>query len=342
MRIIIPSIQVPFIFGGAQLMTDGLRKALINHGHEVEVIRFPFKFSPESYLSELMDFCQHNNFEEFNGYYVDQVIALQFPAYYVQHPNKTLWLMHQHRTVYELYDMQNKTSELQSLRKKIIECDTKELSSFNGHFSMCQNVSNRLLKYNGISSQPVYHPPANADSFTQKVSEDYIFCPSRLEALKRQDLLIKALKYTKTNVKVIIAGDGGQLNVYQQLAESLGVSHKLRFLGHISEQEKVLFYAHSLGVFFGPYDEDYGYITLEAMLSSKPVITCSDSGGPLEFVVNNETGFITDPEPEQIAEKMDFLFNNKLKAKALGEHGREHYDTKGICWDNVVKKLVGN
>lgn len=341
MRILIPSIHVPFICGGAQLMTGGLQKALINHGHEVEVIRFPFKFSPETYLSELMNFCQKNNFEEFNGYYIDQVIALQFPAYYVQHPNKTLWLMHQHRAVYELYDMQNKTNELQSLRKKIIELDTKELADFNQHFSMCQNVSNRLLKYNGIASQPVYHPPVNADKFYNEPSENYIFCPSRLESLKRQDLLINALQYTKTNVQVIIAGDGGQLNVYQQLAENLNVSHKLRFVGYITEQEKILFYAHSLGVFFGPYDEDYGYITLEAMLSSKPVITCVDSGGPLEFVINSETGFITDPLPEQIAEKMDFLFNNKLTAKVLGEQGREHYETKEICWENVVDKLVG-
>ena len=45
-------------------------------------------------------------------------------------------------------------------------------------------------------------------------------------------------------------------------------------------------YAHSLGVIFPAVDEDYGYVTLEAMLSSKPVITCADSGGPLEFVVD--------------------------------------------------------
>lgn len=342
MRILIPSVQVPFIFGGAQLMTDGLQKALIKHGHDVETIRFPFKFSPESYISQLMDFCENNNFEEFNGYYIDQVIALQFPAYYVQHPNKTLWLMHQHRAVYELFNKQNKTSELNNLKTKINLYDTRNLASFNQRFSMCQNVSNRLLQYNGITSKPLYHPPANAGNFTVRESQSYIFCPSRLESLKRQDLLIEALKYTKTNVQVIIAGDGGQKTVYKQLAERIGVSNKLRFIGHISEQEKILFYAHSLGVFFGPYDEDYGYITLEAMLSSKPVISCTDSGGPLEFVLNNETGFIVEPNPEQIAAKMDFLFNNKVKAKELGQHGREHYEAKRICWDDVVENLVGS
>ena len=40
----------------------------------------------------------------------------------------------------------------------------------------------------------------------------------------------------------------------------------------------------ALGVIFPPLDEDYGYVTLEAMLAAKPVITCTDSGGPLEFV----------------------------------------------------------
>jgi glycosyltransferase involved in cell wall biosynthesis len=340
LKIIIPSVQVPFIFGGAQIMTQGLADALVTHGHEVEVIRFPFKFSPESYLETSMNYCLANDFHNFNGHEVDKVIALQFPAYYVQHPNKVLWLMHQHRAVYELYEQQVKTPELINLRKTIIDNDGLELHKFNKRFSMCQNVSNRLEKFNGIDSEPVYHPPANAKLFFSAQEENYIFCPSRLESLKRQDLLIKALQYTKSPVGVIIAGEGGQLNVYQQLVEKLGVGHKVRFVGHITEQEKILYYARSLAVFFGPFDEDYGYITLEAMLSSKPVITCRDSGGPLEFVVNGETGFVVKDEPQQIAERIDFLHSNKSKACELGENGLRHYCEKNISWHNVVQKLL--
>jgi glycosyltransferase involved in cell wall biosynthesis len=97
-----------------------------------------------------------------------------------------------------------------------------------------------------------------------------------------------------------------------------------------------------LAVFFGPFDEDYGYITLEAMLSSKAVITCSDSGGPLEFVEESETGFVVEPEPEQIAERIDYLYSNPSKARDMGRAGRAAYATKNISWEHVASQLLGD
>jgi glycosyltransferase involved in cell wall biosynthesis len=93
-------------------------------------------------------------------------------------------------------------------------------------------------------------------------------------------------------------------------------------------------------VFFGPQDEDYGYITLEAMLSSKPVITCTDSGGPLEFVKDEETGFVVEPDPVRIAEKIDWLYTQKKKAREMGQAGRQAYQKKNINWNSVVDTLL--
>jgi len=104
MNILIPSLHTPFITGGADLMTTGLEKALMEHGHKTDIVRFPFNFCSNRFISELMDYCICQDFESFNGIVIDKVIALQFPAYYVQHSDKTLWLMHQHRAAYDLYD----------------------------------------------------------------------------------------------------------------------------------------------------------------------------------------------------------------------------------------------
>ncbi len=342
MKIIIASIQVPFIDGGSVLMTQGLKKALIKFGHQVEVVTIPFKFTPVEYIDDLIDFWKNQDFNNFNGHHIDMVIALQFPAFYVQHKNKVLWLMHQHRSVYELYNENIATLEDKNLKEKIKKTDIQEFLKIDKRFSMCQNISNRLLKYNNITSTPIYHPPYREDKFYCEDSYNYIFCPSRLEELKRQDLLIKAMQYTKTDIVVIIAGDGGQKDNYENLIKSLNISHKVKLIGYISQEEKETYYARSLGVFFAPYDEDYGYITLEAMLSSKPVITCKDSGGSLEFVIDNETGFITQPDPKIIAQKLDWLYSNKKEAKMLGENGLKIYKEKNISWDNVVKKLLGN
>jgi len=339
-KILIPSIQVPFISGGSVLMTNGLKDALIRHGHQVEVVTAPFKFFPESYIENLIDFWKKQDFENFNGHDIDMTISLQFPSYYAQHPNKVLWLMHQHRAVYELYNKTDVQKDLKKLKQTIHENDTKYLSSYKKRFSMSNNVTNRLKRFNNIDSTPLYHPPYGFENFYNESDYGYIFCPSRLETLKRQDLLIEAMQYTKTPLKAIIAGEGGQKHTYQSLVEKYNLKDKVRLIGHITDEEKYAYYARSLAVFFAPFDEDYGYITLEAMLSSKPVVTCSDSGGPLEFVIDGETGFITEADPKQIAEVLDKLYANKNKAKLLGENALQYYISKNISWDNVVDTLL--
>jgi glycosyltransferase involved in cell wall biosynthesis len=114
----------------------------------------------------------------------------------------------------------------------------------------------------------------------------------------------------------------------------------VEWLGQVSEEEKRALYAHALGVVFPPVDEDYGYVTLEAMLAAKPVITCTDSGGPLEFVRHGETGWIAEPTPEALAVALDRLWEERPRAKAMGAAGRAHYESLGISWTTVVERLL--
>jgi len=342
MRVVIAAIQTPFIQGGAQYHILNLEKYLKFSGFDVECVTLPFKFFPEEYISYLMDFCSNLDFSDFSGYKTDIMISLQFPVYYINHHNKILWIMHQHRAVYELYHLQNKNPQLESLKKKIVEFDNKLIPLAKKIFTISRNVAQRLKRYNNIDATPLYHPPPAAESYYCKEYMPFIFYPSRLESLKRQDLLIKAFKYVRSPVKAIIAGSGGQEDYYKRLICSLKLEEKVALLGYISLEEKVALYAHSLGVFFGPYDEDYGYVTLEAMLSQKPVITCTDSGGPLEFVIDGETGFVVPPDPEIIAEKIDWLYFNQAKAINLGKNAKERYKVLIPSWQEVIETLIGN
>ena len=328
MRILIPSVQVPFIRGGSERMTLGLYHALKKEGYQVEIVTVPFKFFPEDYISNLIDFWMNQDFNNFNGYEIDKVIVLQFPAYYVKSDHKVLWLMHQHRAVYDIYDEKKASKGLGSLRAKIINSDNIEFSKLKTIFTMSQNISNRLKKFNHVDSLALYHPPFGENHFYCEEAYDYIFYPSRHETLKRQDLLIRAMKCTKTPVKALIAGMGGQTPRYSQLIEDLGLKHKVRLVGQISEREKYTLYARSLAVFFGPLDEDYGYVTLEAMLSSKPVITCTDSGGPLEFVTHLDNGFTLQSHPEVIGEKIDWFYHHRQEAREMGRRGLGFTRTK--------------
>jgi glycosyltransferase involved in cell wall biosynthesis len=196
------------------------------------------------------------------------------------------------------------------------------------------------MEYNGISSVPLYHPPLDAEKFYNAPAEPFIFVPSRLEELKRQHLIIKAMKHVRSPVVALLAGEGGQKPQMQKLIDDWGVSDRVRIFGPIFGDELRAYYARSLAVFFGPKDEDLGYITLEAMLSGKPVVTCRDSGGPLEFVVDKETGYVVDPEPEEIAEAIDTLYADRSRASEMGRAGRQRFADLQISWDNVLQHLL--
>ncbi|HYY16448.1 MAG TPA: glycosyltransferase family 4 protein, partial [Gammaproteobacteria bacterium] len=123
-------------------------------------------------------------------------------------------------------------------------------------------------------------------------------------------------------------------------AHQHNIHQRVEWLGEVTEEEKHRQYAHALGVIYPPLNEDYGYVTLEAMLASKPIVTCTDAGGPLEFVRAGETGLIAEPIPKALAAAMDKLWAHRDEAKAMGEVGRASYQSHGISWPNVVRHLL--
>ena len=344
MRVGVATVYTPGIFGGAEFLAAGLEDAFRRAGHSLHSIRIPFHFEPPSAAHEAMRQAASVNFSRYDGGQIDALICLKFPAYLIEHPNKALWLLHQHRPAYDLYDTPygwaQGHAETDALRAEIIAADNKSLGSAMAVFTIAERVSQRLQHYNGIASKALYHPPADADAFHCAESMPYIFAPSRLEILKRQDLLLRAVAACPRPVQVIFGGTGGRRAFLEDLAAELDITDRVRFLGEISRAEMIALYAHASAVFFGPLDEDYGYVTLEAMLSAKPVITCTDSGGPLEFVVDGETGLICAPTPEGVAGALTQIIDQPAKAAAMGQVGRQRYADMQIGWQPVVDALL--
>ena len=79
-------------------------------------------------------------------------------------------------------------------------------------------------------------------------------------------------------------------------------------------------------------------MTLEAFLARKPVVTCSDSGGPNEFVVDGVNGFVCAPQPGELSAAINRLAADRTRAAAMGDAGCEV--ASGITWDGVIEKLV--
>jgi glycosyltransferase involved in cell wall biosynthesis len=347
MRIVIATAQVPFIRGGAEILAEGLLHALRSQRHAAEIVAIPFKWYPPERILEQVLACRLLDLSESGGASIDRVIGLKFPAYLIPHPHKVLWLLHQFRTAYDLWDHPfgdlDRYPNGPQVREAIQRIDQNLIPEAKAVFTISRNVSSRLWHYCGIDSVPLYHPPASAELFYGGPVEDYFFYPSRLASLKRQALVLQALAATRRPVRVRFAGLADEAHygeTLEMLARQLNVEHRVEWLGQVTEEEKRALYAHALGVIFPPVDEDYGYVTLEAMLAAKPLITCTDSGAPLEFVQHDVTGLIVKPSPQEMAMAMDRLWDDRSWAWAMGEAGKERYDNLNISWVAVAERLV--
>jgi glycosyltransferase involved in cell wall biosynthesis len=347
-RILIVTVQIPFVHGGAEVLANDLLNALRVEGHEAEIVTVPFRPNPPDCILDQMLACCLFDLSNFNDKTVDRIIALKFPAYLIPHSNKVLWLVHQHRTAYELWghelgDMQNDPRGI-AVRDAIREADRQLIPESRAVFTISKNVTRRLRYYTDVDSIPLYPPVRDASAFyCAEEPDEYLFFPSRLSRPKRQELVLKALALTQEQVCVQFTGvpdDPRYGEELKQLAIDLKLGQRVKWLGRIPEQEKRDAYARAIGVIFPPVDEDYGYVTLEAMLSSKAVLTCLDSGGPLEFVEHEKTGLIAKPNAQDLARAFDRLWRDRALAAEYGCAGRKVYDQLDLSWPNTVTALL--
>jgi glycosyltransferase involved in cell wall biosynthesis len=344
LKVAIVNNCVPFVAGGAEHLAEALRNQLRQRGHEATVIRIPFRWHPsESILNHILAcrlMCLRG---------MDRVIGLKFPAYYVPHENKVIWLLHQFRQAYDLWgtayqDIPN-TAEGLKIRQVIIQSDNEYLREASKIYTNSHVTGERLKAFNGFESEILFPPLDRSDHFFCEGYGDYIFYPSRVTGGKRQALVAESMKFCKSPVRLVIGGQpempSDQEAITRVIRES-GLEPRVQFIPRfLSEQEKANLFAGALGCAYTPFDEDsYGYVTLESYHSRKPVITCTDSGGIGILVRNGETGLVVPPSPQAIGEAMDRLYEDRTAAQRMGEAGYDLMNTLGINWDIVVERLT--
>ena len=340
---------MPFVSGGAERHAASLCKALQEYGHEAVEITLPFKWYPGSSLVDSVLAAKLTDVSEYEGVPIDLVVGLKFPAYLARHPNKVFWIIHQHRQAYDQWDHGGsdllQEPEGDAIRHFIHAEDHAAFATTQRPiFTNSINVASRLDKYLGLKAVPLYHPPPLADSMVEGRFGDYLFAPGRINPSKRLELIIEGLAKAKSRLRLVVAGTYENRTYYEsllELAKSLGVDRQIEWCGSVDDGTIIQLYAGTRAVVFAPLDEDYGYITLEAMLSGKPVITVADAGGPLEFVVHNSTGYVCNCNAEALAQAFDELMDDPIRAERLGTNGLERYRQMNISWSHVVERLVG-
>ena len=337
MRIAVCAPQVPFVHGGAELMSEDLVAALRRRDHEAELVTIPFKWYPGTRVLDQAFLWRLADLTESDGVPIDRVIATKFPAYCVRHPNKVAWVLHQFRQAYD-YDRTelrqfSESAEDRATRRAVERLDAVALGEARRVFATSRNVADRLARINGIDAELLPHPPQALDYRTAE-PEGFVFSVGRLDRAKRLDLLIEAAK-REPSLRVVIAGEGPDGERLRGLANG-----GIEFLGRVDDAQLADLYARCSAVYYAPVDEDYGMVPYEAFLSGKPVVTTVDAGGPLEVVHDGETGLVVDPEPALLGRACAALAADPGRARALGEAGK--LIAERITWDGCIDALLGS
>jgi len=347
MRIAIVTVQIPFVKGGAEYHAENLRRELALRGHEAEIVTLPFFDNPAWQIENQIVASRLCDLSCSWAGTIDLCIGLRFPAYFIPHPNKVVWALHQYRQAYDLFDTEysqlKDNLEGQQIRSIISKADETYLPQAKRLYANSLNVAKRMMTYNHLFAMPLYHPCPDMEKFYSLDAEDYILMPSRINATKRQSLAVEAMQYVKSGIRLLLLGGADNeevLSALQADIQKYHVENKVQLVGFVSQEEKLKLYAKARAVLFIPKDEDYGYITLEAMAASRPVITAKDSGGPIEFVLDDQTGLIVEPSPREIAGAIDRIASTRFLGEEMGKAGRKHLKDMDISWDHVVKELT--
>jgi glycosyltransferase involved in cell wall biosynthesis len=347
-RVLIASTYVPFIKGGGTAIVDSLEATVRKHGYDVDTVRIPLRSYWRELLSQTLA-IRSLDVTNASGDNVDTLITIRYPSFALQHPNKRMWFIHHHRTAYDLWGTpyQDVTNDAEGLhfREMLKKSDTLYMREARKIYTISKVLVNRLKQFNDIDADGVlYHPLPNAELFKAGGQGDYFLFTSRINSIKRQSLAIEAMQYVRSDFKLLLVGktetDEYEREV-QALVERCGVKDKVIFKGWVSEEEKAILTANCVAAFYLAYDEDsYGYSTLEAFHSHKPVITCTDSGGTLDVIVDGQNGLVVQPTPKAVAQAMEQLWAKKALAAEMGQDAYETISRHQITWDRVVDCLV--
>ena len=341
--VLVCAAQAPFVTGGAEIHVRELVKSLAVRGFRVDVVSLPFHAHPPSEVVRQALAWRLLELRHTTGESVDLVIPTKFPSYLVRHHRKVAWVFHQYREAYELLGTDlsplGSSDEDRRLVETIRTMDNAALGECRQIYTNSRNVADRLARYNGLHATPLYPPPQQLGRYRCDSYSGFLLAPGRLDRAKRPELLLRALKLATGEARLKLTGEGPLRRDLERLAVQLGLESRVEFLGFVPEDELIALYASCRGVLYAPFDEDFGYVTVESFLSRKPVVTASDSGGPLEFVEDGASGFVAAPEPEALAAAIDRLW--RLPEKGLREMGDDAARrVASINWESVVDRLT--
>lgn len=169
------------------------------------------------------------------------------------------------------------------------------------------NIRSQVDRFYGFDAEVLY-PPVDTEEYRFDESGDFWVSVNRLVPKKRVKEQISAFR--GTNEELVIVGEiDPKFQSYGEEAKSLAKEqNNVHVRGFLSDSELKGLYSECKGVIYLPYFEDFGVVPIEAMASGKPVIAAAE-GGPLETVIDGQTGWLIKPTSRNIQDVITTSFD---------------------------------
>lgn len=216
----------------------------------------------------------------------------------------------------------------------------------NTHFVTVSRSSQEDMERLGIGKAgiTVVHPGVSLEFFTKgaKSRRPLILYLGRLKEYKSVDVLLSAFRKVigeHPEAELVIAGDGDDEKRLKHIAfETLRLgSERVKFVGHVSEEEKRSFLQRAWMLVNPSMMEGWGIVAIEANACATPVIA-SDVPGLRDSVKNPHSGFLVSyGDADVFAEKMLLLIRDRSLRLEMNHGAREWAEE--FDWDTSSRKM---
>jgi glycosyltransferase involved in cell wall biosynthesis len=191
----------------------------------------------------------------------------------------------------------------------------------------------RIAKFYGVDRLKIVVVPEliDLDRWRRELSESpceegppRILTVAHLYPRKGVDTLLRAFAKISTDAVLRIVGAGPESERLEHLATTLGITDRVRFLGHLPFASLVAEYRNATLFVLPTEQEGFGIVFLEAMASSLPIVATRVAAVP-EVVSDGMTALLIEPGDEStLAQMLETLLGDSALRERLGRTGRAH------------------
>lgn len=166
---------------------------------------------------------------------------------------------------------------------------------------------------------------------------------ARLNPMKAQDILLEAIARVEAT-RLVILGDGDTRAELQQLAQKLGIAHRVEFRGWVDHPQRYLSEFDIVAI--PSRSEGFPLSMVEAMLAARPIVATRVGSMP-EAIFDGKTGLLVKKnDVSELANALQRLRDDRTLRQQLGQHARElalaHFTSEAMTqqyeqlWEKVL------